>query len=1152
MVKQFGLAAQETGRVGDVLVATSNRANTNVEQLGQALKFAGPIANLASAELEETAAAIGILGDRGLQATLAGTGFRQSILRLVAPSKEAREVFEDLGLSLEEVDPTKVGLIQAFRALGDEQANLNQLSRIFGARTTAVASILARNADAVEELRGEIVEARGESEDFADALEDTLAGSFFAFRSALESVALSAGEDGLTGSLRSILDVGTEVARFFAGSTKAAAELSDTGERVVSALKGITLGFLAMKATQIILWVTRLVVAVRTLNVASLANPWLAAAQAIGAVTAAITFFITRVDQAAEAQKRLNELTQSAAKTRAEFDAALTRAVNEQDREAAVTALQGEISRVEQLLVRLDALQRESLGVDVIRPGEFDEFRQVALDLQEAGRLVRESRLEINVGADIDPQIGLIRESLTNLGNVIEGFPTANIEVISEDAEGELARLRQLLEFQKQKLGLDEESLNSRLREEAAKEKEAEAADKIIASLRQEIELLNLSAGQRAEAIEVLKAEQAAKEDSVIVLRKVNDGLRTESRLSEQDEDAIRALARTKFELTQAQKDQANSSDRVIQGLREELVAIQLTAFEARRFLALRQAGAEADLTPGQIDEIEGLVAALETAESLNRVARDIAQSFTDAFSEIATEADNLRDVLENLIQSISEALVNEFISRPFADFLATGFQDLFGRKEPEEELLSEARGGTQLLTEGASQAAALPTPEELVPTGPLIAPGSTPGSRTPLGPELTNVGDLLIDGSEALASAGQDLVGDLGTALNDLTTGVADFAGSFASQIEGFSESLTSGAAEVLSQSTASSSLLSESLVGGASAITSAAAPLQAAANGLSSAAAELVAAAAALAASNALGGVNNIPTTDLVPPADTTGVGSFPTSSPLSPGRRFGGLINKPSLLLEPDGSVREVAEQGPEAIVPLDASRERAAQLLPGFFPPEASTDVPSTQRDTRLPGAFQRPQSQLASGDSSGSIRLAERGLFLNDVNGENSQRQLGEQLASSQQVIRDTLPQALAPLASSPQEILAQREVEERLPQAIESLVEQRAIQPIEPAQPLEPEVFETQRNLEEREIVPFRSQFANDIKSPALQLAEAGLFRQDLQQPRPTQVEQQRGREIRITNNLNVRALDASSFGKRQQNILEDMNRRARRGAGDF
>lgn len=64
----FGLEADETGRVADVLAAGASSANTSVEQLGGAMQYVAPVANTLGLEIEGMTAAVGFMSDAGRNA----------------------------------------------------------------------------------------------------------------------------------------------------------------------------------------------------------------------------------------------------------------------------------------------------------------------------------------------------------------------------------------------------------------------------------------------------------------------------------------------------------------------------------------------------------------------------------------------------------------------------------------------------------------------------------------------------------------------------------------------------------------------------------------------------------------------------------------------------------------------------------------------------------------------------------------------------------------------------------------------------------------------------------------------------------------------------------------------------------------------------
>lgn len=217
VLKQFGLEADETSRVVDTLVGVSNRSNTTVSQLAQAMVKAGPIAAKLGIEIEEAAAAIGVLGDAGIQGSDAGTGLRRALLNLTAPTSKMKRTIKDLGLEIEDVNIKTLGLTKVMMNLRDANLDVKEAAVLFGARAATVGLIVADSADSMKELTDASEEYRGEAERIAKLQDQTLIGQFKALKSAAEEFALATGDAGLTGALKGAVAVLTDLVRTAAG-----------------------------------------------------------------------------------------------------------------------------------------------------------------------------------------------------------------------------------------------------------------------------------------------------------------------------------------------------------------------------------------------------------------------------------------------------------------------------------------------------------------------------------------------------------------------------------------------------------------------------------------------------------------------------------------------------------------------------------------------------------------------------------------------------------------------------------------------------------------------------------------------------------------------------------------------------------------------
>ena len=224
----FNMEAERTGEVADILAQASRSTNVNVEMLGQTMKFIAPAAAAVGGTLSETATLAGVLGDAGIQATMAGTMLRSTYLRLAAPAKAGAKALgqmrNEMGISAEEMpDVAKEALLaqkrlsglgvkifengkmrsmvsilkemhHATKNLADDE-KLSIIKDIFGTRSTAGALAIFKSVETgrLDEVEQKINNANGAAKEMADRLKNTTSGAFKEFKSAIESVGISIG-----------------------------------------------------------------------------------------------------------------------------------------------------------------------------------------------------------------------------------------------------------------------------------------------------------------------------------------------------------------------------------------------------------------------------------------------------------------------------------------------------------------------------------------------------------------------------------------------------------------------------------------------------------------------------------------------------------------------------------------------------------------------------------------------------------------------------------------------------------------------------------------------------------------------------------------------------------------------------------------------
>ncbi|RMF95497.1 MAG: phage tail tape measure protein, partial [Gammaproteobacteria bacterium] len=204
----MGIEADNLAGAVDVLTKAMTTANTDLQQLGDAMKFVGPIAKSPGIAFEEIVAAIQLLSNAGIQAEMAGTTLRGAILALTSPSKEAAERLEQFGVRVLDAQGNVRPLADVIEDLNRATAGmgagqrLEVLGTIFQARQAAgVAELLSQGAGKLRDYTAALRDAGGTASRIAGVQLNTLKGQAIILKSALEGLGIAVGES-LGGPLR--------------------------------------------------------------------------------------------------------------------------------------------------------------------------------------------------------------------------------------------------------------------------------------------------------------------------------------------------------------------------------------------------------------------------------------------------------------------------------------------------------------------------------------------------------------------------------------------------------------------------------------------------------------------------------------------------------------------------------------------------------------------------------------------------------------------------------------------------------------------------------------------------------------------------------------------------------------------------------------
>lgn len=201
----FGLEAEDSARVADVLAAAANKSAADIPSIGLALQQSGLVASQFGLTIEETSGILGLFAQNGLQGSDAGTSFKTMLQRLNPQSEEAAGLMRELGLNFYDAEGAFVGiesvagqLQSKLGGLTEEQRNA-ALQTLFGSDAIRAATLLYQGGDeAVREWTGAVSDAGFASEVAATKL-DNLKGDLEGLKGSFETVFIEAGSQSQSG-----------------------------------------------------------------------------------------------------------------------------------------------------------------------------------------------------------------------------------------------------------------------------------------------------------------------------------------------------------------------------------------------------------------------------------------------------------------------------------------------------------------------------------------------------------------------------------------------------------------------------------------------------------------------------------------------------------------------------------------------------------------------------------------------------------------------------------------------------------------------------------------------------------------------------------------------------------------------------------------
>lgn len=201
ILRQFGLDAEDTGRVTDSLTYVANKTSAGFSDMGLAMEYIGPVAHSLGMSVEETSAAIGLLSDNGIAGEKAGTALRGALSKLLKPSKSNAKAMRELGFSVEEFQsgslklPDIIDRIKESTKGWTEAERSSAIARAFGVEAqTGMNALINQGGDALRNLTKETENARGYTKKLSNELSKSSKNGVERFKSSLEVLQINIGQ----------------------------------------------------------------------------------------------------------------------------------------------------------------------------------------------------------------------------------------------------------------------------------------------------------------------------------------------------------------------------------------------------------------------------------------------------------------------------------------------------------------------------------------------------------------------------------------------------------------------------------------------------------------------------------------------------------------------------------------------------------------------------------------------------------------------------------------------------------------------------------------------------------------------------------------------------------------------------------------------
>ena len=240
-INGFGDSFDNAATYADIFANACNNSALDIDSMAQSMSIAAPVFAAAGYSVQDAALYMGVMANKGIDASTAANALKTGMARLASPSKEAATWMDKLGISLTDSNGNMKDTVTLQRELHDSFAGLSEseqiaaASAIFGKNQMSNWLALINTAPGeVQNLNASLREM-GTTQRMADAMMSGFGGSIEKLKSSLDVAATSFGQ-ALAPALSKVIGAIQKVLDWFNNLTPATQQVIATIALIVAAI----------------------------------------------------------------------------------------------------------------------------------------------------------------------------------------------------------------------------------------------------------------------------------------------------------------------------------------------------------------------------------------------------------------------------------------------------------------------------------------------------------------------------------------------------------------------------------------------------------------------------------------------------------------------------------------------------------------------------------------------------------------------------------------------------------------------------------------------------------------------------------------------------------------------------------------------------